>query len=173
VMKQPQRTAIQVFDAKTVDMVRDEYRIKQVTKFTSDTLEGLAEGLGVDKEGFLKTVAEFNAACQPGQYNPAVLDGVKTKGISPPKSNWALPLDKAPYTGFVVTCGITFTFGGLRIDESGAVQDTTENTIPGLYAAGELVGGIFYGNYLGGAGLMSGAVFGRLAGTSAAAHSKA
>lgn len=173
VMKQPQRTAIQVFDAKTVDMVRDEYRIKQVTKFTSDTLEGLAEGLGVDKEGFLKTVAEFNAACQPGQYNPAVLDGVKTKGISPPKSNWALPLDKAPYTGFVVTCGITFTFGGLRIDETGAVQDTTENTIPGLYAAGELVGGIFYGNYLGGAGLMSGAVFGRLAGTSAAAHSKA
>ncbi len=172
VMKQPQRTAIQVFDSKTIDMVRDEYRIKQVTKFTSDTLEGLAEGLGVDKEGFLKTVSEFNASCQPGHYNPAVLDGVTTKGISPPKSNWALPIDKAPYTGFVVTCGITFTFGGLRINEDGAVQDTTEHTIPGLFAAGELVGGIFYGNYLGGAGLMSGSVFGRLAGKSAAAYCK-
>jgi tricarballylate dehydrogenase len=173
VMKQPKRAAVQVFDSKTIDMVRDEYRIKQVTKFTSDTLEGLAQGLGIDKDTFVQTVKDFNAACQPGKYNPAVLDGVKTKGISPPKSNWALPLDKAPYTGFVVTCGITFTFGGLRIDEAGAVQDTTEHTIPGLFAAGELVGGIFYGNYLGGAGLMSGAVFGRLAGTSAAAYAKA
>lgn len=173
VMKQPKRAAVQVFDSKTIDMVRDEYRIKQVTKFTSDTLEGLAQGLGIDKDTFVQTVKDFNAACQPGKYNPAVLDGVKTKGISPPKSNWALPLDKAPYTGFVVTCGITFTFGGLRIDEAGAVQDTTEHTISGLFAAGELVGGIFYGNYLGGAGLMSGAVFGRLAGTSAAAYAKA
>lgn len=173
VMKQPKRAAVQVFDAKTIDMVRDEYRIKQVTKFTSDTIEGLAEGLGVNKENFVRTVQEFNAACQPGNYNPAVLDGVKTAGIQPPKSNWALPLDKGPYTGFVVTCGITFTFGGLRINEEGAVLDTTENTIPGLYAAGELVGGIFWGNYLGGAGLMSGAVFGRQAGTNAAAFSKA
>lgn len=172
VMKQPKRAAVQLFDAKTIDMVRDEYRIKQVTKFTSDTLEGLAESLGIEKEGLLATVREFNAACQPGSYNPAVLDGVKTAGISPPKSNWALPIDKAPFTGFAVTCGITFTFGGLKIDDRGAVQDTTEHTIPGLYAAGELVGGIFWGNYLGGAGLMSGAVFGRLSGASAAAYAK-
>ncbi|NYT21997.1 FAD-dependent tricarballylate dehydrogenase TcuA [Alcaligenaceae bacterium] len=172
VMKQPKRTAVQVFDAKTIDMVRDEYRIKQVTKFSADTLEELADGLGIDKENFIRTVNEFNAACQPGEYNPAILDGVKTSGIAPPKSNWALPLDKGPYTGFVVTCGITFTFGGLRINELGAVQDTTESTIPGLYAAGELVGGIFWENYLGGAGLMSGSVFGRLAGASAAAYSK-
>ncbi|CAN5427590.1 FAD-dependent tricarballylate dehydrogenase TcuA [soil metagenome] len=170
VMKQPQRAAVQVFDDKTIGMVRDEYRIKQVTKFTANTLEELAEGLGIDVEGFVATVKEYNAACQSGKYNPAVLDGVTTKGITPPKSNWALPIDKAPYHGFVVTCGITFTFGGLRIDESGAVKDTTERTIPGLYAAGELVGGIFWGNYLGGAGLMSGSVFGRLSGGSAARH---
>lgn len=172
VMKQPNRAAVQVFDAKTIDMVRDEYRIKEITKFTANTLEELADGLGIDKENFVRTVKQFNSACQPGDYNPAVLDGVTTQGISPPKSNWALPLDKAPYTGFVVTCGITFTFGGLRIDENGAVQDTTENTIPGLYAAGELVGGIFWENYLGGAGLMSGSVFGRLAGASAAKYCK-
>jgi tricarballylate dehydrogenase len=89
-------------------------------------------------------------------------------GIEPAKSNWALPIDKPPFTGFMVTCGITFTFGGLRIDRSAAVLDTGGERIPGLFAAGELVGGIFYGNYLGGAGLMSGAVFGRQAGKSAA-----
>jgi tricarballylate dehydrogenase len=97
---------------------------------------------------------------------------VKTEGIRPPKSNWALPIDKPPFTGFVVTCGITFTFGGLRIDNRAAVLDTGDRAIPGLFAAGELVGGLFYGNYLGGAGLMSGAVFGRLAGASAANYTR-
>ena len=168
VMKQPRRTAVQVFDAKTIDMVRDEYRIKQVTRAQADTLEGLARALDIDPAGLTRTVAEFNAACRPGKYNPSVLDGVGTEGISPPKSNWALPIDKPPFHGFVVTCGITFTFGGLKIDETAAVLDTGDRPIPGLYAAGELVGGIFYGNYLGGAGLMSGSVFGRLSGRSAA-----
>ena len=172
VMKQPGRTAIQIFDAKTIDMVRDEYRIKQVTKFKADTLEALARGLRIDADGLAATVAAFNAGCQPGAYNPSILDGKKTLGVTPPKSNWALRIDQPPYTGFVVTCGITFTFGGLRIDTTGAVQDTCDQPIPGLFAAGELVGGIFYGNYLGGAGLMSGAVFGRLAGGSAAAYAK-
>lgn len=172
VMKQPRRTAVQIFDAKTIGMVRDEYRIKQVTKFQANTLEELADALEINREGLLRTVSEFNAACQPGEYNPSVLDGVSTKGITPPKSNWALPIDQAPYTGFVVTCGITFTFGGLRIDNQGRVLDTGGEPINGLYAAGELVGGIFYGNYLGGAGLMSGSVFGRLSGGSAAAYAR-
>jgi tricarballylate dehydrogenase len=96
---------------------------------------------------------------------------VSTEGLALPKSNWALPIDQPPYTGFVVTCGITFSFGGLRINGSCEVQDTSDRTIPGLYAAGEIVGGIFYENYLGGAGLMSGAVFGRIAGASAAQRS--
>ena len=170
VMKQPSRTAIQIFDAKTIGMVRDEYRIRQVTKATADTIEGLARALDIDPAGLARTVAAFNAACRPGDYNPAILDGVATQGITPPKSNWALPISEPPFHGFVVTCGITFTFGGLRIDTAGRVQDLTEQPIPGLYAAGELVGGIFYGNYLGGSGLMSGAVFGRLAGASAGKH---
>jgi tricarballylate dehydrogenase len=172
IMKQPQRTAVQIFDAKTIDMVRDEYRIREVTKAEANTLEELAQKLGIDTEGLTRTVRDFNAACQPGDYNPAILDGVGTKGIAPPKSNWALPIDRPPYTGFVVTCGITFTFGGLRITDKAEVLDLTDRPIPGLYAAGELVGGIFYGNYLGGAGLMSGAVFGRLAGRSAGGRVK-
>jgi len=167
VMKQPHRTAVQIFDAKTIGMVRDEYRIRQVTKAEANTIEELARALDIDPEGLARTVREFNAACQPGDYNPAILDGKGTRGITPPKSNWALPISEPPYSGFVVTCGITFTFGGLRINTNGEVQDVTDRSIPGLYAAGELVGGIFYGNYLGGAGLMSGAVFGRLSGTSA------
>ena len=173
IMKQPQRTAVQIFDARTIDMVRDEYRIRQVTKAEANTIAELAEKLGIDAEGLTRTVAAFNAACQPGDYNPAILDGVHTSGIVPPKSNWALPIDRPPFTGFVVTCGITFTFGGLRISDQAQVLDVTDQPIPGLYAAGELVGGIFYGNYLGGAGLMSGAVFGRLAGLSAGAAAKA
>ena len=167
VMKQPERTAVQIFDSKTIAMVRDEYRIKQVTKAEAPTIEELAMALDIDIAGLARTVADYNAACQPGDYNPAILDGKHTERITPPKSNWALPIDEPPYYGFVVTCGITFTFGGLRINTEGEVLDTTDATIPGLYAAGELVGGIFYQNYLGGAGLMSGAVFGRLAGRSA------
>lgn len=173
VLKQPMRAAVQIFDAKTIDNVRDEYRIRQVTKATADTLEELAEKLEIDVEGLKTTVAEFNAACQPGDYNPSILDGVTTKGVSPPKSNWALPIDTAPYTGFVVTCGITFTFGGLKINNQGNVLDLVDKPIPGLFAAGELVGGLFYQNYPGGTGLMNGAVFGRLSGASAGQYAAA
>ena len=172
VMKQPRRAAVQIFDAKTIENVRDEYRIKEVTKFEANTLEELAEGLEINPEGLVKTVQEFNAACQPGEYNPSILDGVTTKGISPPKSNWALPIDKPPYTGFMVTCGITFTFGGLKINNEAQVLDLVDKPIPGLFAAGELVGGLFYQNYPGGTGLMNGAVFGRLAGKSAGQQAK-
>ena len=80
VMKQPKRTAVQIFDAKTIGMVRDEYRIKQVTKAEAPTLEELAEKLGIDADGLARTVREFNAACRPGKYNPAILDGVSTEG---------------------------------------------------------------------------------------------
>jgi tricarballylate dehydrogenase len=86
-----------------------------------------------------------------------------------PKSNWANPIDQPPFEAYAVSCGITFTFGGLRITTDAQVLDTDGAAIPGLYAAGELVGGLFYFNYPGGTGLMSGAVFGRIAGHSAGA----
>jgi tricarballylate dehydrogenase len=171
IMGQPHRTAIQIFDQKTVDRLRDEYRIKEVTKVEADTIEELAEGLELDPAKLKRTIDEYNAACQPSNnYNPSVLDGVRTEGITPVKSNWALPIDRPPYVAFVTTTGITFTFGGLKIDERNEVQDLSDRSIPGLYAAGELVGGIFYENYPGGSGLMSGSVFGRRAGQFAAQH---
>ena len=170
ILFQPQRAAFQIFDQTTKHLLRDEYHIPQVSKVESDTIEGLADGLGVVREGLVRTVRGFNAAVQPGDYNPTELDGKRTVGIDPPKSNWALPIDSPPYLGYAVTCGITFTFGGLKIDESCRVLDTEDMVISGLYAAGELVGGLFYHNYLGGSGLMAGSVFGKLAGESAAAY---
>jgi tricarballylate dehydrogenase len=116
-------------------------------------------------------VAAFNAGVRGDvPFDPAVKDGRGTTGVEPPKSNWAQALDEPPYWGFAVTCGVTFTFGGLHIDPHGAVLDATHAPIPGLYAAGELVGGLFHGNYPGGTGLTAGAVFGRRAGAQAAAR---
>ena len=169
ILKQPLGIAFQLFDQQTVSMLRDEYRIREITKAEANTIEELADALGIDVGGLKQTVEQFNDACQSGDYNPAILDGVKTEGIEPPKSNWALPLNQPPYFGVAVTTGLTFTFGGLKINPKTAqVLDTDDLPIRGLYATGELVGGLFFHNYAGGTGLMSGAVFGRTAGASAA-----
>ena len=123
---------------------------------------------GVDKNAFLAEVKAYNDAVQTDvAFNPNVKDGRGTKGLAVPKSNWAVRIEQGPFEAYQVTCGITFTFGGLRIDDRGQVVDVDMNPIPGLYAAGELVGGLFYFNYPGGTGLMSGAVFGKLAGAGA------
>jgi tricarballylate dehydrogenase len=168
VIEQPRRTAFQIFDQKVLHLLREEYRIREVTKAEDKTFEGLARKLEIDVAGLVETVTRYNAAVQPGPFNPAIKDGKSTRGITPPKSNWAQPLDTPPYVGYAVTTGITFTFGGLRISPEGQVIDCEQRVIPGLYAAGELVGGLFYHNYPGGAGLMAGAVFGRISGRSAA-----
>lgn len=168
VIEQPRRTAFQIFDQKVLPLLREEYRIREVTRAEDATLEGLARKLGIDPAGFVRTVEAYNRAVQPGPFNPAIKDGKGTRGLTPPKSNWALPLDTPPYVGFAVTTGITFTFGGLRITADAQVVDCEQRPISGLFAAGELVGGLFYHNYPGGAGLMAGAVFGRIAGRSAA-----
>jgi tricarballylate dehydrogenase len=175
VLKQTGQFAWQVFDSKVKNILRPEYRVKQVTKVTTNTLEELAQKLeGVNAEGFLKTVREFNAAVRTDiPFDHVIKDGRGTRGIEPPKTNWANPLDTPPFEAYATTCGITFTFGGLRIDrESGQVFDVHLNRIPGLYAAGEMVGGLFYFNYASGTGLVSGAVFGRIAGRGAANAAK-
>jgi tricarballylate dehydrogenase len=124
----------------------------------------------VNAEQFLKTIAEYNAAVTKNvPFNPNIKDGRRTVGLAIDKSNWANTIDTPPYEGYAVTCGISFTFGGVRINTDGEVLNTDYQPIRGLYAAGELVGGIFYFNYPGGSGLMSGLVFGRIAGAGAAA----
>jgi tricarballylate dehydrogenase len=155
-------------------MQRDEYRIRQVTKVTADTLEEFAGKLeGVNAEQFLKTIAEYNAAVRKDvPFNPNIKDGRRTVGLAIDKNNWANTIDTPPYEGYAVTCGISFTFGGLRINNDGEVLNTDYQPIRGLCAAGELVGGLFYFNYPGGSGLTAGSVFGRIAGTTAARAGK-
>jgi tricarballylate dehydrogenase len=174
VLNQPGQFAWQVFDQKVTHLLREDYRIKRITKAQANTFEELANKLeGVDGRKFLETVKAFNAAPRPDvPFDPNTRDGLCTRGLAINKSNWALTLDKPPYHAYGVTCGITFTFGGLMINTKSEVQDTAERTIPGLYAAGEMVGGLYYHNYGSGSGLMSGAVFGRIAGREAAAFIK-
>ena len=171
ILEQPGQFAWQIFDAKVLHLKRDEYNIRQITKASANTLEELAPQLdGVDPDAFLDEIAAYNAAVRTDiPFDPNVKDGRRTEGLAIPKSNWANTIDEPPFEAYAVTCGITFTFGGLRIDTEGQVLDTESEPIPGLYAAGELVGGIFYFNYPGGSGLTSGSVFGRIAGASAAA----
>lgn len=168
VLEQPGQFAWQIFDQAVTHLLRDEYRIPQVTKVTADSLEDLVTRLdGVNAEAALTTFREFNEAVRTDvPFEPNILDGRKAD-LPVPKSNWANPLVEPPFEAYQVTCGITFTFGGLKIDTTGRVVDTEGNTMPGLFACGELVGGLFFFNYPGGSGLTAGSVFGRIAGDSA------
>ncbi|MBI1397002.1 MAG: FAD-dependent oxidoreductase [Betaproteobacteria bacterium] len=169
ILRQPGQFAWQIFDSKVTHLLRDEYRIRQVTKVTADSLEALVRKLDdVHADNALATIRAYNDAVRTDiPFDPNVKDGRRTDGLAVPKSNWANTIDEPPFEAYAVSCGITFTFGGLRVTTDAQVVDTDGLPIPGLYAAGELVGGLFYFNYPGGTGLMSGAVFGRIAGTSA------
>jgi tricarballylate dehydrogenase len=136
-------------------------------------LAELVEQLDVDdKAQALRTLEDYNAAVPASGSNdgfdPTQKDGLSSKGLSPEKSNWATRLDQPPYLAYSATGGITFTFGALKIDEDARVIGTDWRPIKGLFACGEMVGGLFHINYPGGTGLTSGAVFGRIAGASAA-----
>jgi tricarballylate dehydrogenase len=170
ILRQPAQMAWQVFDRKVLGLLRDEYSIRQVTRVRAGSLAELAGRMeGLEQETFLHTVAEFNAAVSDDRpFQPNQRDGRCTTGLAVDKSHWAQRLDTPPYEAYAVTCGITFTFGGLRVNQRAQVLDDGGDPIPGLSAAGELVGGLFYFNYPGGSGLAAGTVFGRVAGTSAA-----
>jgi tricarballylate dehydrogenase len=170
ILQQPGQFAWQIFDAKVKQQLRDEYRIRQVTKVTGNTLEELVSRLeDTDQQAALAELKRYNAAVRTEiPFNPNVKDGRCTQGLAINKSNWANTLDTPPFEAYAVTCGITFTFGGLKINPRAQVLSSDGEPMRGLYAAGELVGGIFWFNYPGGCGLTNGAVFGRLAGKMAA-----
>jgi len=167
IVKQTRSLVYQIFDSKVLSLLEPRYSTSE--PFKSDSLEGLVKQLQVDHAQAMKTLNEYNAAAaRGGPFNPAVLDGLHTDGVEPRKSNWALKLDAPPYVSYPVTGGITFTFGGLKVSKDAQVIATDWKPIPGLYTCGEMVGGLFHYNYPLGTGLMSGAVFGRIAGRSAA-----
>lgn len=170
ILKQPGGTGWQVFDAQGTALLPDEYRVPRAARFEADTLEGLAAKMeGIDVDQFVLTVAEFNRSINSDvPFNPAIKDGRCTQGLAITKSNWARALTGPPFVAYQVSCGITLTYGGLAIDSDARVQNEEGEPIKGLYAAGELIGGLYYDRYPGGAGLTSGSVFGRIAGTNAA-----
>ena len=170
ILEQPGQFAWQVFDSKVFDLLYAEYRFHDAHFVEADTLEELAAQMnGVDAVAALETLHEYNAAVDDNvPFDPTALDGKGTKGLSLPKTHWAQRIDHGPFRAFPVTGGITFTYGGLKVDENGNVVSDKGSPIEGLFASGELVGGVFFAGYPGGSGLTSGAVFGRRAGYGAA-----
>lgn len=169
IFEQPYHEAFIIVDSKVVD---DVAHMGPSRPITADSIESLANRLDIENvDQAIETVEAFNEACDPDavdRYEPNSLDGNSAHGITPEKSNWALPLNEPPYTGYPVTGGMTFAFGGVAITPDAEVLDTTDTVIPGLFAAGNATGGLFYNNYPGGTGLTNAAVFGRIAGESAA-----
>ncbi|MBO0679654.1 FAD-dependent tricarballylate dehydrogenase TcuA [Mycolicibacterium sp. S2-37] len=165
ILKQPGSIAYQIFDATLRPMLRtEEYDMPGISVVIADSIEELGRGLDIDAEQFTATVAEFNASIDTTTpFDPNVKDG-RAARVDPPKSNWASPLVTAPFFAYPVTCGITFTFGGLKGDVDGRVLTESGDPIPGLFVCGEALGGLFSGNYPGGSGLAAGMVFGRRAG---------
>jgi tricarballylate dehydrogenase len=165
ILAQPDSVAYQIYDADLRPLLRaEEYEMPGISVVVADTIEELADHMGVDREKLSKTVADFNSSIDRSlTLDPTIKDG-RTAKVNPPKSNWASPIETAPFYGYPVTCGITFTFGGLSADIDGRVLDNEGVSIPGLLVCGEMLGGLFSGNYPGGSGLAAGSVFGRRAG---------
>ena len=166
ILEQERSRAFQIFDGKALPHLEARYGTAKVTK--ADSIAELAAILGMNPGILRGTVDAFNAEAHDGDYRPRELDGRATNGIVPPKSNWAIRLDAPPFVAYAVTGGITYTYGGLGINTDAQVLNMEDKPIPGLYAAGEIVGGIFYHNSLRAAGLMHGSVFGKIAGANAA-----
>lgn len=192
ILNQPDGVAFQVWDADGTSWLRDEeYADDVVERISAASISELANKLkakGLKNPGlFVDSITEYNRGVEAfrkgspeSTFDPSKKDGVSTKSsgmsltMGPNKTNWAQAVVKPPFLAVKVTCGVTFTFGGLKTDASTAavLGQTTNKAIPGLYCAGEMVGGLFFGNYPGGSGLTSGAVFGRKAGREAALRAK-
>lgn len=166
VAAQPDQVGYSIIDAKSIDL----FMPSVFPPVMADTIEGLAVKMGLDPATMRRTVDGFNAACQPGQFHPTELDGLRTHGLNVPKTNWARPIDTAPFYGYQLRPGVTFTYLGLKVDARAQVH-APEGPIRNLWAAGEIMAGSILGQgYLAGFGMTIGTVFGRIAGAEAAAH---
>ena len=166
ILEQERAIAFQIFDSKAVPLLEGRYGVANEVK--ANSIKELAYKLQVNPTVLTTTVTAFNDEAHDGEYSPRQLDGRSTQTLDPPKSNWAIKIDSPPFVAYKVTGGITYTYGGPKINTRSQVLDMEDKPIQGLFAAGEIVGGIFYHNSLRAGGLMHGAVFGRLAGANAA-----
>ncbi|MFM7705888.1 MAG: FAD-binding protein, partial [Rubrivivax sp.] len=164
VARQPAQVGHAVIDAKAIG----RFMPPVFPGARADTLEALAQQLGVPADTLVRTVAEFNVACRVGRFDHAALDDCHTEGLQPPKTHWALPLDTPPYYGYTLKPGVTFTYLGVKVDARAAVHFGGTPSL-NLYAAGEVMAGNVLGQgYTAGVGMTIGTVFGRRAGQSAA-----
>jgi tricarballylate dehydrogenase len=171
IASQPGQKAFSIVDSKTIG----QFLPPMFKPFQADSHEALGAALGLDPKCFAETLAEYNrAAAGNTEIRIEKLDGVCTRGLTPPKSNWALPIDHPPFYGLPLRPGITFTYMGVAVDERARVLDQSGRPFRNVYAAGEIMSGnILTKGYLGGFGLTIGSVFGELAGREAASHAGA
>jgi tricarballylate dehydrogenase len=163
---QPEQVAFSVIDAKSID----KFMPSVYPPETANTIDGLAQKLGISGTKLRETVDAFNAACRPGNFMPTELDGLATDGLTPPKTNWARPITDPPFYGYSLRPGVTFTYLGLKVDETARVSGPV-GPLANVWAAGEIMAGSILGEgYLAGFGMTIGTVFGRIAGQEAAAH---
>ena len=166
VAAQPDQVAYAVIDAKSIDLFMPSVFPPE----KAETIEDLGDQLGISGAKLAETVAGFNNACAEGRFHPTELDGLATSGLSPAKTNWARPIDQPPYYGYSLRPGVTFTYLGLKVDETARVSGP-QGRYPNIWAAGETMAGSILGQgYLAGFGMTIGTVFGRIAGREAAAH---
>jgi len=166
VAAEPDQVAYAIIDARALDL----FMPSVFPPLRADTVDGLGQQLGLPGTAFRQTVDAFNAACQPGDFYPTELDGLSTEGLEPQKTNWARPIIEPPFYGYELRPGVTFTYLGLKVDETAKVQ-TSDGPVDNLWAAGEVMAGSILGQgYLAGFGMTIGTVFGRLAGEGAVAY---
>ena len=164
VAQQPQQIGYSIIDAKAVG----RFMPPVFPGVKADTLPELARKLGLDEATFMRTINEYNAACRVGKFDHTVLDDCHTEGVTPGKTHWARPIDTAPFYGYALRPGITFTYLGLKVNDESAVHFDGEPS-PNLYVAGEMMAGNVLGKgYTAGVGMAIGTAFGRIAGTQAA-----
>ena len=167
VADQPEQVGYAIIDAKALNL----FMPSVFPPIKADTLEELAQAMGLSPTALRETVDAFNAACgDVAEFQPTELDGVSTSGLNPPKTNWARPIIEPPFYGYALRTGVTFTYLGLKVDKN-AQCSVGNQSITNLWAAGETMAGSILGQgYLAGFGMTIGTVFGRIAGREAAAH---
>jgi len=164
VAQQPQQIGYSIIDAKAVG----RFMPPVFPGVKADTLPELARKLGLDEATFMRTIGEYNAACRVGNFDHTVLDDCHTEGVTPAKTHWARPLDTAPFYGYALRPGITFTYLGLKVNDQAAVHFGGQPS-DNLFVAGEMMAGNVLGKgYTAGVGMAIGTAFGRIAGTEAA-----
>jgi tricarballylate dehydrogenase len=167
VAAQPDQVGYVIIDAKSLNL----FMPSVFPPIKADTLEALADSMGLPADALRATVDAFNASCgETSGFHPTELDGVATTGLTPPKTNWARPITEPPFYGYSLRTGVTFTYLGLQVDEN-AQCSVGNRPVSNLWAAGETMAGSILGQgYLAGFGMTIGTVFGRIAGREAAAH---